>query len=122
MAKLRRTTSPDRLRIIVLGYMVRGPVGGMGWLHLHYTLALRALGHDVYFLEDSGDTESCCYDPIRNVTDTDPAYGLQFAARTFESTGLGDRWAYYDAHRSKWFGPCANRVAHFCKTAAPWLD
>ena len=30
----------DRLRIIVLGYIVRGPMGGMAWHHLQYVMGL----------------------------------------------------------------------------------
>ena len=69
------------LRILVLGYIVRGPMGGMTWHHLQYLVGLHQLGHDVYFLEDSGDTIYSCYDPIRNVTDQNPAYGLSYAKK-----------------------------------------
>jgi hypothetical protein len=43
-----------RRRIVVMGYIVRGPVAGMAWHHLQYAMGLAALGHEVYFLEDSG--------------------------------------------------------------------
>lgn len=105
----------SRLRIIVLGYVVRGPLGGMVWSNLHFLMGLARLGHDVYFVEDSDDYPSC-YDPSRGVMDTDPTYGLQFAARTFDRIGLGDRWAYYDAHTMRWFGPCAARILDVCAT------
>ncbi len=107
----------SRLRIIVLGYIVRGPLGGLVWHHLQYIMGLAALGHDVYFIEDSGDSLWCCYDPTRHLTDTDPTYGLQLARRAFESVGLGGRWAYYDAHTSRWLGPCADRILSICATA-----
>lgn len=106
----------SRLRIIVLGYIVRGPLGGMAWSDLHYLMGLAHLGHDVYFVEDSDDYPSC-YDPIRGITDTDPTYGLEFATRIFERVGLGDRWAYHDAHTSRWFGPCANHILDVCASA-----
>ena len=78
----------DRLRILVLGYIVRGPMGGMTWHHLQYFLGLHQMGHDVYFLEDSGDTEYSCYDPVRNITDQNPAYGLEYASQVFKKTAL----------------------------------
>ncbi len=105
-----------RLRIILLGYIVRGPVGGMAWHHLQYVKGLADLGHDVYFLEDSDDYPSC-YDPTRYVTDTDPTYGLQFAATVFDRMGLADKWAYYDAHTSRWYGPCTHRILEMCQSA-----
>src|SRR6187431_1743082 len=77
-----------KLQIIVMGYIVRGPIGGMAWHHLQYVIGLHRLGHDVYFVEDSDDYPSC-YDPARGLTDCDPSYGLNFAARTFEQIGFG---------------------------------
>lgn len=124
----------DRLRIILLGYLVRGPMGGFAWADLHYLLGLVSLGHDVYFVEDSGDSPWCCYDPARGVTDADPTYGLEFATRTFDRAGLRDRWAYYDAHTDRWQGPCAANIREFCASAdlvlnvgganplRPWLE
>lgn len=110
-----------RLRLIVLGYVVRGPIGGMSWHHLQYVMGLAQLGHDVYFVEDSNDYPSC-YDPSKHVTGTDPTYGLAFAKRTFDKVGLGDRWAYYDNHCQHWFGPCAYNIVEKCETADLLLD
>jgi hypothetical protein len=98
------------LRIVVLGLIVRFPLGGMAWHHLQYAMGLARLGHDVTFLEDSGDEPWSCYDPKRGVTDADPSYGLRFAASIFDRVGLGDRWAYYDAHRVQWHGPLASEA------------
>ena len=86
---------------MVLGYIVRGPLGGLAWHHLQYVMGLAELGHDVRFLEDSGDTPWCCYDPSRDLTDSDPTYGLKFAAAAFTFCGLPERWAYHDAHTSR---------------------
>jgi hypothetical protein len=60
---MKRAAS-SRLRIIVLGYVVRGPLGGMVWSNLQFPDGPRALGHDVFFIEDSDDYPSC-YDPSR---------------------------------------------------------
>jgi hypothetical protein len=128
-----RSTAVSRLRIIVLGYVVRGPLGGMVWSNLQYLMGLGELGHEVYFVEDSNDYPSC-YDPVRDVVDTDPTYGLGFATRAFRRIALDGRWAYWDAHTSRWLGPCAERIADICATAdlllnlcgvnplRPWLE
>jgi hypothetical protein len=111
-----RDLAAGRLRIVVLGYIVRGPLGGLAWHHLQYVMGLAGLGHDVYFLEDSDDYPSC-YTPPRDTIDTDPSYGLEFARQAFDRVGLGDRWVYYDAHTLRWLGPCANRILAVCATA-----
>ena len=77
----------NSLRVVVLGYLVRGPIGGMAWHHLHYVLGLARLGHDVLFLEDSDDYPSC-YDPSVHAMGIDATYGLRFARSAFESVGL----------------------------------
>ena len=110
-----------RLRIVVLGYVVRGPLGGMVWSNLQYLMGLARLGHDVYFVEDSDDYPSC-YDPIRDAVDVDPSYGLDFARDAFERIGFGGRWAYHDAHTSRWRGPCADRALDICAGAELLLN
>jgi hypothetical protein len=99
----------NRLRVAVLGYVVRGPIGGMAWHHLQYVLGLARLGHDVRFVEDSDDYPGC-YDPDRGVVDENPAYGLRFAAAAFDRLGLPECWAYHDAHAGRWHGPAADSV------------
>jgi hypothetical protein len=97
------------LRVAVLGYIVRGPIGGMAWHHLHYVLGLARLGHDVRFVEDSDDYPGC-YDPERGVVDENPACGLRFAAAAFDRLGLAECWAYHDAHAGRWHGPAASSI------------
>jgi hypothetical protein len=109
--------SSKSLRVIVLGYIVRCPIGGLAWHYLQYFMGLANLQHDVYFVEDSDDVPWSCYDPTRNVTDTDPTYGLMFAKNTFARVGLNDRWAYFDAHKQQWHGPCADRIQDICNSA-----
>jgi hypothetical protein len=105
-----------RVRVLVLGYLVRGPIGGLAWHHLQYVLGLERLGHDVYFLEDSDDYPAC-YDPSRAVTSEDPGYGLRFAARALERLGLKERWAYHDAHTGTWHGPLGERMRPIAASA-----
>jgi hypothetical protein len=106
----------SKLKIVVLGYLVRGPIGGMAWHHLQYVLGLKSLGHDVLFLEDSDDYPSC-YDPSAHAVTTDPTYGLTFATRVFNRLNLDREWTYYDAHKNAWHGPAANNAAAFIDQA-----
>ena len=104
------------MKIICLGYLVRGPLGGMAWHHLQYVAGLTRLGHDVTFIEDSDDYDSC-YHPATLSLDRDPSYGLRFAARAFQRLGLPRCWGYYDAHTSTWHGPQGARIVQVCRDA-----
>ena len=106
----------ERLRIVVLGYVIRWPLGGMVWSNLQYLRGLRELGHDVFYVEESGD-DLLCYDPTTHEVNDDPVYGLAWAGKIFERLGYEDRWAYWDDHRSKWRGSGCERIDEFCKDA-----
>lgn len=108
--------SDNRLRIIVLGFLIRLPQGGIAWHYLNYVLGFAELGHDVYYIEDSYDRPACC-GPDGDGPTTDARYGLQFADAAFRRLGLADRWAYYDAHTNRWQGPRADDAVTLCKTA-----
>lgn len=104
------------LRVVVLGYIVRGPMGGLAWHHLQYAAGLDQLGHDVLFVEDSDDYPACVHLDGRSL-DTNPDEGLAFARRAFDRLGLGERWAYHNAHAHRWHGPAAERAETFCQSA-----
>lgn len=105
------------LRIVVCGFVVRGPVGGMSWHHLHYLLGLADLGHEVWFYEDSGDYAQC-YDPSRDVVDVDASHGLAYAQRVFDRFGFGQRWAYHDhLNGGAWRGPLGAGMQDICRSA-----
>jgi hypothetical protein len=119
--RLVSSRSSGSLRIIVLGYVVRGPMGGLAWHHLHYVVGLSRLGHEVIFIEDSDDYPSC-YDPSRHVTSTDPSYGLTFIATAFQRLGLPPAWGFFDAHAGVWHGPAASDGIDILKSADLLLD
>lgn len=85
---------PHPLTIIVGGYIVGYPLGGMTWHHLNYLLGLAQLGHEVWFLEDSG-SYSQPYNPITHEIGPDPTYGIEYLKQTFSRYGLPLRWCYY---------------------------
>ena len=51
------------MRILFAGIIARYPFGGVTWCSLMYLLGLRALGHEVFYIEDTGE---CVYDPVQN--------------------------------------------------------
>lgn len=118
VTNMYQSSIAEPLRIIVLGYIVRGPIGGLAWHHLQYVIGLSAMGHEVVFVEDSGDEEwACCYDPSTGETGINPAYGLQFTQQAFSQVGIPDQWCYYDAFTSRWLGPYSNKIEAYCREA-----
>jgi hypothetical protein len=86
-------------RIIVAGYIVRFPLGGQAWAHLHYLLGLQALGHDVTFFEDAGWPDAC-YDPEQGTMGDDAVYGIRVLHEWLGRFGLDGRWVFRDAQKT----------------------
>src|SRR5204863_147227 len=43
------------MRILLAGIIARYPFGGVTWCSLMYLLGLKALGHEVFYIEDTGE-------------------------------------------------------------------
>src|SRR5207237_10230082 len=91
------------LRIVVSGWAAPFPLAGFLWHPLSFALGFRDLGHDVWYLEDSGD-EPWGYDPVRDREDAGCAAGVDFLARELDAVGLGDRWVFRHAPTDRWSG------------------
>ena len=61
-------------RVVVLGIVAQTPFAGVAWQALHYVEALRRLGCDVYYVEDTG---TWSYDPERETLTDDGAYAAR---------------------------------------------
>jgi hypothetical protein len=91
-------------RIIVTGLIGQHPtLGGMTWHHLQYVLGLARLGHDVYYVEDSGEWP---YDPgaVVGGLQTNCAPNVRHLAAVLGRFGLADRWAFRCPLDGRWFG------------------
>jgi len=97
------TSIAPRLTIVVGGYMVGFPLGGMTWHHLNYLLGLHEMGHEVWFLEDSG-TFSRPYNPATRLSGEDPRYGIAYLENTFRAHHLPLRYCYYSEHLNTYYG------------------
>jgi hypothetical protein len=71
-----------KLKIVILGILGRDPLAGVAWQVLHYLEGFRRLGHDVYYVEDTGEWADDC------------SHIVDYIARLMEWCGLRDRWAY----------------------------
>ena len=79
------------MKILFAGIIARYPFGGVTWCSLMYLLGLRALGHEVFYIEDTGE---CVYDPDQDAISTDPSYGTRYIHAALDRFGLGDRWSF----------------------------
>lgn len=88
------------MRIVYTGHSGQAGLGGHAWVDLQYMIGLRALGHDVWYLEDCGET-SWTYDWTQGeLTDSlDPP--ARHVARSLGAAGFGGRWIYRTSTESR---------------------
>jgi hypothetical protein len=77
--------------LIVLGMMGQTPFAGVAWQVLHFLEGIRRQGHEVYYVEDTGEW---AYDPEQNTVTSDCRYAVEFIARMMKWCGLPGHWAY----------------------------
>jgi len=106
------------MKILFAGIIARYPFGGVTWCSLMYLLGLRALGHDVFYIEDTGE---CVYDPILNTRATDPSYGTSYIHQALEPFGLGDRWSFVN-YDGTYHGRSAEEVRAWAADADLFLN
>jgi hypothetical protein len=106
------------MRILFAGIIARYPFGGVTWCSLMYLLGLRALGHEVFYIEDTGE---CVYDPVQNTRATDPAYGTTYIHNALEPFGLGDRWSFVN-YDGSYHGRSAEAVRRYAADADLFIN
>jgi len=89
------------LTTIVTGQIAQYPLGGVTWFYIQYLLGLKQLGHEVYYIEDSGQWP---FSPLEAGLTKDPTANIQYLANALESYGLGDRWSYRYPKGKVWHG------------------
>jgi len=89
------------MRIVVTGLLGQYAFGGVTWDYIQYLLGFRALGHDVWYLEDSG---AWPYDPVKQTVSDDCTYNVGYLRGMMESFGFGDRWIYRNGADGKFYG------------------
>lgn len=75
------------MRIVVTGLVASYPMGGVAWDYLAYVDGFRRLGHEVFYLEDTGQW---FYDPVACTFTDDVAYNVRFLADGLSLVGAPD--------------------------------
>lgn len=104
------------MRVVVAGYVAGFPVAGLFWHAVAYARGFADAGHDVWFLDDSGD-QPWSWDLAAGIEDPTFAAGLRFVASEMDALGLGDRWFFRHQPRDLWFGPAAPLAEEVLATA-----
>jgi hypothetical protein len=82
---------PSKGKVIVFGILFWYPLAGVTFQFLHYLLALRRLGYDPYYVEDSG---RWVYDSQLNDLSPDASRNVAAVAPALERYGFADRWGF----------------------------
>ena len=109
----------ERLRIIVGGYIGLYPTGGATWDYIQYPLGLQMLGHDVYYIEDTGQY------PIfqkEKAAWNDASYCIEYLKNIMETYGMEDKWAYRDVALGKSFGMSEEKIRQVCSSADVFVN
>src|SRR5881392_650313 len=86
-------TMPDRLRIAVTGLAATYPFGGSFWDYIQYPLGFHRLGHDVLYIEDTGQW---VYDPAAETFVEDGTANAAVLAQRIAmlEPALNDKWFF----------------------------
>lgn len=79
--------------IILAGGIGRSGLGGQAWAYLQYLLGFRALGHEVYYLEDCGETSSVWNWDTEEWTQ-ELAFPAAYVRDCLEPFGFKEKWIY----------------------------
>ncbi len=102
------------MTIILAGGIGRSGLGGQAWAYLQYLLGLRALGHEVYYVEDCGET-SWVWNWDTGEWTEDPTSPAAYVRDCLEPFGLKDKWVYRTNKAS--FGMSLERLREVCARA-----
>jgi hypothetical protein len=100
--------------IILAGTIGQSGLGGQAWAALQYLLGFRALGHEVYYLEDCGRS-SWAYIWEKEDWTHELDYPAAYVNACLTAVGFADRWIYRDNYRS--VGMALEKFLEICAAA-----
>src|SRR3712207_3617611 len=110
----------SRGRIIVFGILFWYPLAGVTFQFLHYLIALRRLGYDPYYVEDSG---RWIYDPQLNDLSPNAEPNIAMVQPVLEAHGFGDRWVFRGRYPDgRCYGMSESKLLELYRTADAFLN
>jgi len=114
------SSKPAKGKIIVFGILFWYPLAGVTFQFLHYLIALRQLGYDVYYVEDSA---RWIYDPKLNDLSPDPTANLAAVVPTLEAHGFAEKWAFRGKYpEGKTYGMSDTQIDALYRDADAFLN
>ena len=102
------------MRILVSGLLAQYAFGGVIWDYVQYVLGFRALGHEVWYVEDTGEWP---YNTELQTFTEDCTANVAALRRLMEEFGMGDRWIYRNGANGEFFGASETRARELIRTA-----
>src|ERR1041385_6037548 len=113
-------TQPTKGKVIVFGILFWYPLAGVTFQFLHYLIALRRIGYDPYYIEDSA---RWIYDPKLNDLSPDPTGNLSAVIPTLEAQGFGYKWAFRGKYPDgKYYGLSESQIEELYRDADAFLN
>lgn len=108
------------MKIVVTGLIAGYPLGGVGWDYLAYVSGFRRMGHEVFYLEDTGQW---LYDPRVHTFTDDVSFNAAYLAETLTRAGtsMRDHWSLRAPDGTYHGAPLAT-VERFCNSADLFLN
>jgi hypothetical protein len=110
----------SRLRIIVSGLIAQHPtLPGVTWDYVQYVLGLAELGHEVFYIEDSGEWPYLLTggEDRLDWPAPDCAANVHHLGSVMERFGFAERWAYRFPRTGEWFGMSDRRRSSIISSA-----
>ncbi|MEP6872457.1 MAG: glycosyltransferase [Anaerolineaceae bacterium] len=101
------------------GFLGLLPAGGITWDYIQYPLGFASLGHDVYYVEDTGLWPVYQTNPTERIS---CAANVEHLERVMNAFGMADRWAYRDEVTGDWHGMPESAVVKICRTADVFVN
>src|SRR5574340_1458462 len=108
------------MKIVVTGLIAGYPLGGVGWDYLAYVSGFRRLGHEVFYLEDTGQW---LYDPREHTFTDEVGFHAAYLADTLSRVdkSMRDHWSLR-APDGTYHGASLAQVQRFCNAADLFLN
>ena len=109
------------MQIVVTGLIATYPLGGVSWDYLQYIQGLHLLGHDVFYLEDTGNW---VYNPELGTFTEDCSFNLQYldAVLTFAvGPAMRRRWSFRSPI-GEYFGLSEREIETVCNQADLFIN